>query len=130
MAILKPSVLLIEDDAITAAIISQVLFDEGYNVKTADTLAAGWQLLMQQPENYELILLDRWLPEGDSLQTLAVWQQANQLWPIPLIMITAQTDENALIQSRELGITELLYKPIETDILIYTLHKVLKHNNI
>jgi two-component system response regulator HydG len=56
-------ILLIEDEPAVHELLAHVLFDEGYEVDVAKTVAEAWQCLDRQ--TYSLVITDWRLPDGD-----------------------------------------------------------------
>ena len=61
--------LLIEDDASLAAVLFRGLVDEGYSVEIAARAVDGRHLL--RSSEYDLVVLDLGLPDGDGLGCVA-----------------------------------------------------------
>lgn len=66
---IKDKILVIDDEAGIRSSLKGILEDEGFAVKTTETGEAGLEIL--KSENYDLILLDIWLPQLDGLEVLA-----------------------------------------------------------
>ena len=101
------SVLLVEDDPMIARTLSMGLRYEGFLLSHADSVAAAIQMLSQQV--FELILLDVGLPDGDGI---SLCRQLRQLHPAtPILMLSARTDESAVVASIEGGADDYIRKP-------------------
>lgn len=101
------SVLLVEDDPMIARTLSMGLRYEGFVLNHADSIAAAMQVLTQQV--FELILLDVGLPDGDGIN---LCRQLRVLHPaIPILMLSARTDETAVVASIEGGADDYIRKP-------------------
>ena len=66
---LKHSVLIVDDEAGVRSALSGVLRDEGYGVEAVDSGEAALERVLRT--NYDVIILDIWLPGLDGLATLA-----------------------------------------------------------
>ncbi|MFZ6778165.1 response regulator transcription factor [Undibacterium sp. Ji83W] len=101
------SVLLVEDDPMIARTLSMGLRYEGFLLSHADSVAAAIQMLSQQV--FELILLDVGLPDGDGI---SLCRQLRELHPAtPILMLSARTDESAVVASIEGGADDYIRKP-------------------
>lgn len=101
------SVLLVEDDPMIARTLSMGLRYEGFALSHAASVAAAMQLLQQQV--FELILLDVGLPDGDGIN---LCRQLRLLHPAtPILMLSARTDEGAVVASIEGGADDYIRKP-------------------
>ncbi len=100
-------VLFVEDDPMIARTLSMGLRYEGFALSHAASIAAAMQLLQQQA--FELILLDIGLPDGDGI---ALCKQLRELHPdTPILMLSARSDESAVVASIEGGADDYIRKP-------------------
>ncbi|MFZ6814129.1 response regulator transcription factor [Undibacterium sp. Rencai35W] len=100
-------VLFVEDDPMIARTLSMGLRYEGFALSHAASVAAAMQLLQQQV--FELLLLDVGLPDGDGI---ALCQQLRGQHPTtPILMLSARTDESAVVASIEGGADDYIRKP-------------------
>ena len=100
-------ILVIDDDLAILATVSDILYDEGYQVQTAMNGAEG--LVALEQFGPELILLDMRMPVLDG------WGFANALRErgvtIPIVVMTATQD--ARRWAREIGAAHVLAKPFD-----------------
>jgi DNA-binding response OmpR family regulator len=103
-------VLVIEDDAQTAAAITAALGDAGYAVDWADNGREG--LLKAAGEGYDAIVLDRMLPGGlDGLGVLATLRAADVEAPVLILSALSAVDER--VRGLKAGGDDYLTKPFE-----------------
>ena len=98
------TLLLIEDDALLGAGLRDFLVDEGYRclwLRQADAVAAQWHCA-------DLVILDRALPDGDSLRHLPGWLALKAL---PVIVLTARVEVSDRVAGLEAGARDYLSKP-------------------
>lgn len=62
-----PLALVVEDDAVIAALLRDILEGEGWSVVAADTVSAARRLLRQLAHGPDLVVLDQQLPDGRGL---------------------------------------------------------------
>jgi two-component system, OmpR family, phosphate regulon response regulator OmpR len=103
--------LLIDDDARLAAMVGEYLRGAGFVVDVAPTLAAGRERLAG--ENYDALLLDLMLPDGDGLDLTRELRAAARTRRLPLLMLTARGEALDRIVGLELGADDYLGKPFE-----------------
>ncbi len=100
------SILLAEDDRTLAETLAYNLEKEGYQATIVRTgLAAIVTARSQQPD---LILLDVMLPEIDGLEVCRTIRAGSA---VPIIMVTAKTDEVDRVLGLELGADDYIVKP-------------------
>src|SRR5512141_1821770 len=111
---MQAKILLIEDDAGTAAALGKVLTDEGYAVHIKTRGDEG--LEAAQDPSYEIVLTDLRLPGVGGLDLV---RQVHASRPtLPIIMMTAHGTTESAIEAMKLGAFEYLLKPFEPDELL------------
>jgi len=102
----KPSILLVEDDARLAALLTRFLSGEGYDVaRAADGDRAVARILEAPPD---LVILDINLPGRDGF---AVCRAVRYRYPGRILMLTARGDEDDEVTGLRLGADDYLPKP-------------------
>ena len=77
---MNPRILLVEDDASIAVVITAALEAEGFAVERRDTLAGRDRALAG--ESFAALLTDVVLPDGDGIATLAPIRAAHPAMPV------------------------------------------------
>ncbi len=111
---MKPRILLIEDDAGTAASLQKVLHDEGYEVDLADRGDTG--LAQARHNAYSVVITDLRLPGLGGLELVAQLHAAKPKQPI--LLMTAHGTTETAIEATKLGAFDYLLKPFEADELL------------
>ena len=114
-------VLLIDDDARLAALVSEYLGEAGYRVAVAGSGAAGLERL--QREVFDATILDLMLPDMDGLE---VCRQLRLRHATPVLMLTARGDAADRIVGLETGADDYLPKPFEPRELLARLRAILR----
>lgn len=83
----KPRVLLVDDDTDILLALSDYLFQEGFQVETAETGAGALQ--KSATSSYDVVVLDVGLPDCDGIEVLNELSQAHP--QLPVILLTAFT---------------------------------------
>jgi two-component system nitrogen regulation response regulator NtrX len=106
-----PSILIVDDEAGIRESLSALLQDEGYSVSAAATGEACLQLL--QDHNFDVVLLDVWLPGMDGLETL---QRMTDMENAPeVLMISGHGTIETAVRATKLGAYDFLEKPLSVD---------------
>lgn len=103
---MKQTLLLVEDDAGLGAGLVAMLADHDYAVtwcRTVDAVPRCWM-------GADLVILDRMMPEGDSLRWLPAWLA---LKAVPVIVLTARVSVDERVDGLEAGARDYLGKPFE-----------------
>ena len=99
-------ILLVEDDKIIVASLSEYLNSEGYLVRSVSGQAAAMKLLAE--EKADLVLLDVSLAEGNGF---AACRAIKAEFDIPVIFLTASGDEFSTVTGFDLGADDYIAKP-------------------
>ncbi|MHC8308751.1 response regulator [Pseudomonas sp. GT1P32] len=110
----EPGVVLIVDDAPdNLAMLSDALNDAGYMVLVAlDGLSALNRIERRRPD---LILLDAMMPGLDGFETCRRIKTQPATADIPVLFMTALTESRHVVQGFEVGGSDYVTKPIQTD---------------
>jgi DNA-binding response OmpR family regulator len=115
-------ILVVEDDPILGRSVVVALEMTGYKVHWARDLASAKKLAEETRLN--LILLDLGLPDGSGLELLRKVRARDT--EIPIVILTAQTDEDSVVQGLESGATDYVRKPFGKRELLARLKVALK----
>jgi DNA-binding NtrC family response regulator len=111
---MKPKILLIEDDASTAASLQKVLCAEGYAVAICARGDTG--LERAQGEFHDVVVTDLRLPGIGGLELV---ERLHAVKPKqPIILMTAHGTTETAIEATKLGACDYLLKPFEADELL------------
>ncbi|MCC6525038.1 MAG: response regulator transcription factor [Polyangiaceae bacterium] len=103
----QAAILVVEDDENLRVGLEDNLVDEGYEVRAAASLAAAEALLTER--RFDLAILDIMLPDGDGYE-LCRRLRARGL-TLPVLMLTARTLEQDVVQGFDAGADDYLAKP-------------------
>ncbi len=107
----KPTLLVIDDESNLLRFFEYTIKNLGFEVVTGES-AADFRRLIRQRE-YDSVLLDLMLPDGNGLDLL---EEARQIYPeLPIIMITAYGSIDRAVKAIKLGAYEFLPKPIDVE---------------
>lgn len=105
------SILIVDDEEANRDILSRRLTREGYTIAEA---TGGKQALdMMRVERYDLVLLDIMMPGVDGYQVLKTIKTDTMLHDVPVIMVSALSDEPTIKRCLEMGATDYVSKPFE-----------------
>src|SRR5205085_10524351 len=109
-------VLIVEDEAHLAIGIKYNLEAEGYEVTTVADGLSALKLLEENPEGYDLIILDLMLP-GMSGYSVCEAIRQRQL-DLPVLMLSARTLVEDRVRGYDVGADQYLQKPFELEELL------------
>ena len=108
-----PHILIVEDDRAIARIEKDYLELNGFQVTLAEDGETGRKLALQQP--FDLILLDVMLPRMDGFTVL---QQLRSRLDVPILLVTARTEDLDKIRGLGLGADDYIEKPFSPSVLV------------
>ncbi len=113
----KPHILAVDDEPHNLEIISEYLTDGDYQVSLAENGAIAWKMLEAEPHSFDVILLDRMMPEMDGMEILAKIKQHPVLTHCPVILQTARAAKEDILEGMKAGAYYYLAKPFEEEML-------------
>ena len=114
-------VLLVDDDMELCSSLTRLLAMDGFGVKAVHDGEAGAEQALKG--EYELVILDVMLPDGDGRKVLRRIRLASQ---VPVIMLTARGDEADRIAGLERGADDYLPKPFNPRELVARMRAILR----
>ena len=109
-------ILVVDDEHGIRELLSEILNDEGHAVDLAENAAEARQA--RQQSNYDLVLLDIWMPDTDGVTLLKEWS-GQGLLTMPVIMMSGHATIDTAVEATRIGAQAFLEKPI-------TMQKLLK----
>lgn len=118
---MEARILMIEDDASLADMVSEYLAGAGLRVSAEGNGADGLDALTQ--EHFDALVLDVMLPDMDGFEILKRLRARSD---IPVLMLTARGEETDRIVGLELGADDYLPKPFSPRELLARLRAILR----
>ena len=110
-------VLVVDDEADIRELVSGVLEDEGYAVRTAADSSASLDAIEERRPS--MVLLDVWL-QGSRLDGLQLLQEIKRRDPtLPVLMISGHGNLDTAVAAVREGAVDFIEKPFEAERLIY-----------
>ncbi len=116
-------ILVVDDEPDIRQLIEEILRDEGYSVRSAESLATARLALAELTP--DLLLLDVWLPDGDGLRFLRELIETRGL-PCPTVMISGHGTIESAVEAVRLGAYDFLEKPVSLAKLLLTVQRALE----
>jgi len=121
---MSKKILAVDDEADVLDLIAMNLRAAGFTVVTAETGTAALQ--KAQSEAPDLILLDLMLPEMSGLEICRALKRETATAAIPIIMLTAKSEEVDRVVGLELGADDYVAKPFSPRELVLRVKSVLR----
>jgi len=104
-----PTILLVEDDIISARILESLLTKTGYNVVHADSVAKAEAMVHIHP--ISLVLLDVHLPDGNGLDFCTMISDQPEFSSLPVLFVSADDDQIVKLKGFGAGAVDYITKP-------------------
>src|SRR5208337_2542441 len=113
----KKKILTVDDDELNRDILNEYLTDAGYDVVEADDGDTALQLL-KDATGIDAIVLDRMMPRLNGMEVLKAVKADPRLKDIPVIMQSAASAREQILQGIKAGVYYYLTKPYEDQMLL------------
>lgn len=118
------SILLVEDELHLAQGLQFNLEAEGYTVDLVDNGEAALDHVQESPGKYDLVVLDVMLPGKNGFSVVTDLRAHSNF--VPVLMLTARSRPEDILQGFEAGADDYLPKPFELSILIARIKSLLR----
>ncbi len=115
-------ILVVDDESRMRKLVKDFLTKSNYEVIEAEDGAQAIDLFFEQ-NDIALIILDVMMPNMDGWQ---VCKEIREYSKVPIIMLTAKSDERDELQGFELGVDEYISKPFSPKILVARVEAILR----
>ncbi|MFI5174916.1 MAG: sigma-54-dependent transcriptional regulator [Terriglobia bacterium] len=123
---MKNTILIVDDEKNIRGSLKGVLEDEGFK---ADAVANGEACLEAiQKKEYDLVLLDVWMPGIDGLETLRKIKEGNHAPTV--VMISGHGTIETAVKCTKLGAFDFIEKPLSIDKLMLVLRHALEQRHL
>jgi DNA-binding NtrC family response regulator len=115
-------VLVVDDEADIRALIEEILSEEGYGVTVAAN--AEEARAARGAEDFDLILLDIWMPDTDGITLLREWSEGGDL-SCPVVIMSGHGTVDTAVEATRLGAHDFVEKPLSLAKLLRTVESAL-----
>ena len=119
--------LIVEDDEQIAYLLRFILEREGFKVESAADCRLANDLVMNGPTP-ALVLLDVMLPFIDGYQLLAAIRARKGWENVPVLMLTAKSQEKDIVRALDSGAADYMVKPFRPDELRSRIRRLVKES--
>ena len=117
------SVLIIDDDKELCALMKKCVEQENLSAVVAYGGLEGLRLLEENKDACSLIILDVMMPDMDGFQVL---QKIREKHNVPVLMLTAKSDEEDKVSGLRLGADDYLTKPFSINELMARVNSLIR----
>ena len=118
-------ILVVDDEARMRKLVKDFLSVKGFSVVEASNGEEAVDIFFEQ-KDIVLIILDVMMPKMDGWETCKTIRKYSQ---VPIIMLTARSEERDELQGFDLGVDEYISKPFSPKILVARVDAILRRSN-
>ena len=101
-------ILIIDDEKDNTEIIKDILEDVSYSTMLAKSASEAKAVL--SANDFDLILMDVWMPGQDGISLLSEWQSEG--FNTPVVMMSGHAEPSDIVRAMKLGAVDFLKKPL------------------
>jgi two-component system phosphate regulon response regulator PhoB len=120
----KPTILVAEDETALITLLRYNLEREGYRV--VEAVDGEEALLVAEEEKPDLVLLDWMLPQLSGIEVCRRLRSRQESRNVPIIMLTARSEENDRIRGLDTGADDYMTKPVSIPELLARIRAVIR----
>jgi len=121
----KVSILLVDDTAYNIMILEEFL-DADYKLSSAVDGEQAWLLLENNPNDFDIVLLDWIMPKMDGIEVLKRIRAHSELKHIKVIMQTTNGMKDKIQQAMDTGADDFIIKPYNEQDIINSIESAVK----
>jgi two-component system response regulator ResD len=118
-------ILVVDDESRMRKLVKDFLVKNNYEVMEAEDGSAALDIFFRQ-KDIALVILDVMMPKVDGWE---VCREIRAYSKVPIIMLTAKSDERDELQGFQLGVDEYISKPFSPKILVARVEAILRRTN-
>ena len=118
-------ILVIDDESRMRKLVRDFLMKKNYDVLEASNGEEAMEIFYED-KDIDLLILDVMMPKMDGWQ---VCREVRKVSKVPIIMLTARSDERDELMGFELGVDEYITKPFSPKILVARVEAILRRTN-
>ena len=116
-------IIIIDDDKELRLLMKKCMEQETYTAAVAGGDAEGLRLIEENKDTCSLVILDIMMPDLDGFQVL---QKIRQTSNVPVLMLTAKSDEEDKVSGLRMGADDYLTKPFSINELMARVHSLIR----
>ena len=118
-ASLPLTVLVVEDNPTNQMIAQELITRAGFTAIITKNGKEGYERFCEEQDSIDVVLMDLHMDVMDGYESSTLIRQKNK--QVPIIITSADILESVTIKCREIGVTDLIAKPYDPDLLIDTI---------
>jgi len=111
------TILIVDDEPVNLDTICSHLQHDNYELVRAGNGREAWSMLQSNPNHFDVIILDRSMPDINGMQLLNNIRQHDSIERVPVVMQTATRESQDVVAGLRAGAHYYLTKPYDSDAL-------------
>jgi len=111
-------ILVVDDEPFNIEIVIELLDGQPYQISSAEDGAIAWSMLEKTPDKFDVVLLDRMMPNMNGMEVLEKMQANEVLKHCPVIFQTAKASNSDIAEGLKAGAHYYITKPFNEDVLL------------
>lgn len=124
----KKSIVAVDDSMVILRMLEKLLSEE-YDFHPFSKGLRALKYLKDEGKP-DLIILDIEMPQLDGYEMLEMIRQRDELKEVPVLFLTSNNDKTYVVKAVENGANSYVVKPIDEEVFLDKVHKLLKENKI
>jgi len=112
VALLSPTILIVEDDEVTSYMLEFLLQREGYTVTKANDGKEALKLI-ENSKPFDIVLLDIMIPYINGFELVSHIRSQPAWEKTPVLMLSGKSQEKDIIKALDSGATDYIVKPFQ-----------------
>ncbi|MBU0675544.1 MAG: GAF domain-containing protein [Proteobacteria bacterium] len=121
-------ILVVDDEGPIARLLQRTLKKSGYQVVAATSSQEANRLFNEDPTAFDLLITDMNMPKMMGTDLARTFLEIRP--DLPVILCTGFSEKMDQEQARKMGIKELLFKPVDEEVLARTVRRILDENQV
>lgn len=110
------SLLIVDDNELNRDLLVRRLAKQGYETVAASSGREALAMIAER--RFDLALFDVMMPEISGLEALATVRETHSLADLPIIMVTAKSQSDDIVEALRLGANDYVTKPVDFPVLL------------
>ena len=121
----RPLILITDDSDINRMILADMLEDD-YDILEAESGKEAIKIVNEKRDAIDIILLDCVMPDMDGFEVLAELERNWAKEDIPVIMISAESDQSFIVKAYQLGALDYICRPFNAVIVRHRVDTIMR----
>ena len=121
----EKKILVVDDDQLSLFVVGEYLDGTDYKYDFAENGDQAWNMLLEAPDKYSVIVLDRMMPRIDGIEILTRIKKEPTMAHIPVILQTAKATKEDYQEGTDAGAFYYLTKPFDKHLFLKVLNDAL-----